>query len=62
MKGKALVFSALVVLLSGCGPSVDAVSQQAKLSVQEKLDTDENLKKYELKVRSVTAIHESGNK
>ena len=52
----------VVSLVSGCGPSVDEVSEQAKLSMQEKLSTDENLKKYDLKIRSVAVIHESGNK
>lgn len=62
MKEKALVLSILVALLSGCGPSIEEVSEQTKLSMQEKLNSDENLQKYDLKVRGVTAIHESGNK
>ncbi|WP_282410945.1 SPOR domain-containing protein [Pseudomonas sp. PS02303] len=62
MQRKTLVLAFLVILISGCGPSIEEVSEQTKLSMQEKLNSDENLKKYDLKVRSVTAIHESGNK
>ncbi|BCS44874.1 MULTISPECIES: SPOR domain-containing protein [Pseudomonas syringae group genomosp. 2] len=62
MKKTAFLLVALVVLISGCGPSIEEVGEQTKLSMQEKLNSDENLKKYDLKVRGVTAIHESGNK
>ena len=62
MTQKAIVIAILAALISGCGPSIEEVSEQTKLSMQEKLNSDENLKKYDLKVRGVTAIHESGNK
>ena len=62
MKKTAFLLVALVILISGCGPSIEEVSERTKLSMQEKLNSDENLKKYDLKVRGVTAIHESGNK
>ncbi|WP_348750296.1 SPOR domain-containing protein [Pseudomonas rhodesiae] len=62
MQRQTLVLAFLVMLISGCGPSIEEVSEQTKLSMQEKLNSDENLKKYDLKVRGVTAIHESGNK
>ena len=62
MQRKTLLLAFLVILISGCGPSIEEVSEQTKLSMQEKLNSDENLQKYDLKVRSVTAIHESGNK
>lgn len=50
------------VSVSACSPSKDEVAAQAKVSMQQKLDTDETLSRYSLKVESITIVEEAKNK
>lgn len=48
-------------LAVGCHPSATEVSQEVKNSLQQTIDSDQDLKSRHLRVDSVTVIRESGN-
>ena len=55
-----LLFS-LSFLISACGPSSDDVSKQVLASMQEKFDTDANLKQFHLVAKSAQFVKQEGN-
>ncbi|MGY3887483.1 hypothetical protein [Aeromonas aquatica] len=58
------ILSLLVVslIMSGCGPSIDALSETVRNSMQQQFDTNEQFKSYGLKAEKVTLIHEQDKK
>jgi len=57
-----LVLLAISLFISGCGPSIDVLSEQVRNSMQQHFDTNEQFKSYEMKVEKVTLIHEQDKK
>ena len=59
MKKVGLIVCAVlmaVFCLTGCGPSTEDIAEQVKVSMSEKLG------KEQIKVESVSLVHEDGNK
>lgn len=50
-----------IIVLLGCGPSTDDVGRTVSLSMQEKFNSDAQLRDLHLTVQSVTVVHSSGN-
>ena len=44
-----------------CSPSTSEIAQNVKISFQETLDEDPDFSEYDLKVKNVDVMHESGN-
>jgi hypothetical protein len=57
-----LVLLAISLFISGCGPSIDALSETVRNSMQQQFDTNEQFKSYGLKVEKVTLVHEQDKK
>jgi hypothetical protein len=51
----------VLLVLSGCGPSLEEIQNNAKESMQSHFDTDANMSGYKIKVDGVDAIKENGN-
>jgi len=50
-----------IFILSSCGISTDKMARGIKESFQEKMDTDSNYKKYQMKVQKVSLIKTGPN-
>jgi predicted small secreted protein len=50
-----------IFLLSSCGISRDEMERGIKQSFQEKMDTDSDYKKYEMKVQNISLIKSGSN-
>ena len=48
--------------LTACGPNADGVSKSVQASMQEKFNTDADLKEFNLKVKSAQFVKESDKK
>jgi hypothetical protein len=58
---KYILLLSLPILLMACGPSSDDVSKQVLASMQEKFDTDANLKQFHLTAKSAQFVKQEGN-
>jgi hypothetical protein len=58
---KCLTISGLLLLFISCGNSTDEIAETVKYSLQETLVSDPDFKEYDLKVKSVDVMHQSGN-
>lgn len=58
---KILTIQVLLLLFISCGNSTSEIAETVKYSLQETLDTDPDFKGYNLKVKSVDVMHQSGN-
>lgn len=58
------ILALLVVnlFMSGCGPSIDVLSETVRNSMQKDFDTNEVFKSYGLKVGKLNLVHEEDNK
>jgi hypothetical protein len=52
----------LALSLTACGPNADGVSKSVQASMQEKFNTDADLKEFNLKVKSAQFVKESDKK
>lgn len=59
MSLRKLAITFLILLLYGCGPSNEWVSETVRRSIEEKLTNDPTYSEYKLIVKSVTVVHES---
>jgi len=56
-----LLLLSLCFLITACGPSSDDVAKKVLVSMQEKFDTDANLKQFHLVAKSAQFVKQQGN-
>ena len=58
---RILVAALFAVMVVGCGPSREGIGETVKTSMQEKFDTDPQLKDWHMKVAGVQVFSKGGN-